>query len=107
LTADNFLRTVVVLMTKRPHYAVNSFGIPEVDAALEAAAGMAEPMTSAEAELHFDREWWRLYGLKTNAPGPDEAAARSALLIGLACMRSMARADKEANHRCSETRYWK
>lgn len=93
-------------MTKRPHYAVNPFGIPEVDAALEATAGMAEPMTSAEAEIYFAREWWRLLGLKTDAVGPEEAAARSALLIGLACMRSMARADKEANHRCSETRYW-
>jgi hypothetical protein len=78
-------------------YSLNPVQIPSADAYLAKAAERAEPMRSAEAEAFFDREWWRLLP-RLDQGGTSSRAAASAVLVGLSCMRSMARHWKELGY---------
>lgn len=69
-------------------YSLNSSGISDADAYLDKIADRAEPLKPADAEDLFHREWQRLRARKAEAGKED---VRSAILIGLAAMRSMTR----------------
>lgn len=73
-------------------FAINPFGVPAADEFLEKSAERAEPMSGREAEEFFDREWRRVRA--KSAEGDEQGReVRRLILIGLACMRSFARAE--------------